>query len=119
MRTKGNIREYFTCICRIFYLLFVLLDCHKYAKVLVTPKHLPPPPHASVSCAGILEQPMGARNRVGIGLSYRPARDCIFKLRRSLAGRHDNSVPPRFLAPIDCFKIRAQASSSGGVLACN
>ncbi len=25
-------------------------------------------------CAGILEQSMGARNRVGIGLSYRPAR---------------------------------------------
>jgi hypothetical protein len=26
------------------------------------------------ACAGILEQSMGARNRVGIGLSYRPAR---------------------------------------------
>ncbi len=26
------------------------------------------------NCAGILEQSMGARNRVGIGLSYRPAR---------------------------------------------
>jgi len=25
-------------------------------------------------CAGILKQFMGARNRVGIGLSYRPAR---------------------------------------------
>jgi hypothetical protein len=25
-------------------------------------------------CAGILEQSMGARNRVGIGLSYRPAK---------------------------------------------
>ncbi len=29
--------------------------------------------------AGILEQSMGARNRVGIGLSYRPARAGIFK----------------------------------------
>jgi hypothetical protein len=28
----------------------------------------------SMSCAGILEQSMGVRNRVGIGLSYRPAR---------------------------------------------
>jgi hypothetical protein len=28
---------------------------------------------------GILEQSMGARNRVGIGLSYRPARAGIFK----------------------------------------
>jgi hypothetical protein len=27
-----------------------------------------------VNCAGILEQSMGARNRVGLGLSYRPAR---------------------------------------------
>ncbi len=27
-----------------------------------------------IDCAGILEQSMGARNRVGIGLSYRPAR---------------------------------------------
>ena len=26
------------------------------------------------SCAGIFKQSMGARNRVGIGLSYRPAR---------------------------------------------
>jgi hypothetical protein len=25
-------------------------------------------------CAGIFEQPMGAKNRVGIGLWYRPAR---------------------------------------------
>jgi hypothetical protein len=28
----------------------------------------------SEPCTGILEQSMGARNRVGIGLSYRPAR---------------------------------------------
>ncbi len=28
----------------------------------------------SPSCAGIFKQSMGARNRVGIGLSYRPAR---------------------------------------------
>jgi hypothetical protein len=44
----------------------------------------------------------GARNRVGIGLSYRPAR-----LHR-LAGQYDNSVPSRFLAPIDCYKIPVQ-----------
>jgi hypothetical protein len=39
--------------------------------------------------AGILEQSMGARNRVGIGLSNRPAR-----LHR-LAGRYDISFPTR------------------------
>ncbi len=31
-------------------------------------------PSFSVVCAGIFKQSMGARNRVGIGLSYRPAR---------------------------------------------
>jgi hypothetical protein len=45
---------------------------------------------------------MWARNRVGIGLSYWPAR-----LHR-LAGRYDNAVPTRFLAHIDCSKTPAQ-----------
>jgi hypothetical protein len=26
----------------------------------------------------------------------------------SLAGRYDNPIPPRFLAPIDCLKTPAQ-----------
>ena len=30
--------------------------------------------HCALYSAGILKQAMGARNRVGIGLSYRPAR---------------------------------------------
>ncbi len=30
--------------------------------------------HPAIKSAGILEQSMGARNRVGIGLSYRPSR---------------------------------------------
>ncbi len=34
-------------------------------------------------CAGILEQSMGARNRVGIGLSYRPAR--LHRLAESIS----------------------------------
>ena len=36
------------------------------------------------SCAGILEQSMGARNRVGIGLSHRPAR--LHRLAESIPG---------------------------------
>ncbi len=50
---------------------------------------------------------MGNRNRIGIGLrlSYRHAR-----IHR-LAGRYDNSVPTRFLAPIDCSKIPALVSN--------
>ena len=65
---------------------------------------------------GILEQ---SRNRVGIGLSYRPARlrrlaESIPRLLKSLkipplAVRYDNPIKTRFLAPIDCSKITAQA----------
>jgi hypothetical protein len=69
------------------------------------------------------KQSMGTRNRVGIGLSYRPARlhspgrigslESILGLLKSLkiralAGRYNNPIPTRFLAPIDCFKIPAQ-----------
>jgi hypothetical protein len=36
------------------------------------------------SSAGILEQSMGARNRVGVGLSYRPAR--IYRLAELING---------------------------------
>jgi hypothetical protein len=49
--------------------------------------------------ANILEQSMGARNRVGNELSYRPAGLC------SLAGQYDNPIPTRFLASIDFSKI--------------
>jgi hypothetical protein len=58
---------------------------------------------------------MGARHRGGLGFSYRPARlhrlvEFIpwnqFRAHkhlkvRALAGRYDNHIPPRFLAPID------------------
>jgi hypothetical protein len=57
-------------------------------------------PSNYVVSPGILEQSMGARKRVGIGLSYRPAR-----LHR-LAGRYVKSVP---IAAIDCYKIPALA----------
>jgi hypothetical protein len=33
----------------------------------------------------------------------------------SLAGRYDNPIPTRFLAPIDCLKIPAQATQAGGI----
>ncbi len=52
-------------------------------------------------CAGILEQPIGIRNRVGTEFSYRPASLC------SLLGRYDNPIPTWFLAPIDWSKISA------------
>jgi hypothetical protein len=49
--------------------------------------------------AGILEQSLGARNRVGIGLSYRPAR-----LRR-LEDRFLGSIPGH----LKSLKIPSQA----------
>jgi hypothetical protein len=61
-------------------------------------------PKRKKSSAGILEQSTGARNRVGIGLSYRPA-----GLHR-LEDRYYNSVPTCFLAHIDCYKIPALGS---------
>jgi hypothetical protein len=39
---------------------------------------------------------------LGTELSYWAASICI------LAGRYDNLVPTRFLAPIDCYKIPAE-----------
>jgi hypothetical protein len=59
-------------------------------------------------CAGFLEQSMGARNRVGIGLSYQPAR-ILYSVHRP-AGRCDSSVLTQFLAPIDFSKISALVS---------
>ncbi len=75
--------------------------------------------------AGISKQSMGARNRVGIGLSYRPARvgilspamgqgidsrnrvwNWVAKLHR-LACRYVNPMPTWFLAPIAGLKLPA------------
>jgi hypothetical protein len=57
---------------------------------------------AQESCAGIFKQSMGARNRVGIGLSYRPTR----------LHRHAELIPwNRFLGSL---KIRALDAGGGG-----
>ncbi len=45
-----------------------------------------------------LEQSMGARNRVRIGLSYRPARARIIKLVRSPGIDSKESFPPAYVA---------------------
>jgi hypothetical protein len=83
-------------------------------------------PPVYVACAGILEQSMGARNREGRRLSYRPARlhrlleissvESIPGLLKSLkipplAGRYNNTLPTRFPAPTDCSKIPALDSA--------
>ncbi len=56
--------------------------------------------------SGILEQSIGVRNQVGIGLSCRPAR-----LHR-LAGRYDNLVLTVCLAPIHCSNIPAHCNEN-------
>jgi hypothetical protein len=48
--------------------------------------------------AGILKQSMRARNRVGIGLSYRSARGGIFKLLWSPEIDSKESIPPAYVA---------------------
>jgi hypothetical protein len=48
------------------------------------------------TCAGILEQSMGAKNRVGIGLLYRPA--WLHRLAESIPGLHKSLKIPPLLA---------------------
>jgi hypothetical protein len=70
---------------------------------------------------------MGARNRVGIGLSYRSAAGYTAwqkwflgidllgfsksLIMRALACRYDNLIPTWVPAPIDCLKIPAQTTA--------
>jgi hypothetical protein len=58
------------------------------------------------SCAGILEQSMGARNRVGIELSYRPAR--LHGLADSIPGLL-NSLQYRFSSLLETGSVRRAA----------
>ncbi len=48
----------------------------------------------------------------GIGLTFKDSRNRFQEIDSaslfSLAGRYDNPIPTRFLAPIDCYKILAQ-----------
>ncbi len=82
----------FSWPCRKTVYCFVLVS-NQNIVCLIKEKYLlsytPPPPPLSPSgaSAGTLEQSLGARNRVGIGLSYRPAtaRTCKhFKEPRNL-----------------------------------
>ncbi len=50
------------------------------------------------SCAGILEQSMGARSHVDIGLSYQPARGQISKRLRRPGIESKESIPPANVA---------------------
>ncbi len=62
-----------------------------------------------VACAGIFKQSKGARNLVGMGLSYRSrSLESILRLLKSLkiralAGRDDHPILIRFLAPHRLF----------------
>jgi hypothetical protein len=39
----------------------------------------------------------------------------VYGMYGSLAGRYDNPIPTRFLAPTDCLKIPAQARYAGRI----
>jgi hypothetical protein len=58
------------------------------------------------SSAGILEQCMGARNRVGIGFSHRPAR--LNRLAESIPGN-------RFLVSLQIYKFCLKIRNRGGM----
>jgi hypothetical protein len=62
--TRGKV---FLFPCLKILLLFLLYPC------LLCDPHSTAQTEGT-TCAGIFKQPMGAGNRVGIGLSYRPAR---------------------------------------------
>jgi hypothetical protein len=51
-----------------------------------------------VPCAGSLEQSMATRNRVEIGLTYRPARACICKRFWSPGIDAEELIPPAYVA---------------------
>ncbi len=50
------------------------------------------------NCAGILEQSVGDRNRIGIGLSYQPPRARNFKWFRSPGIDSKEAIPPAYIA---------------------
>ncbi len=52
--------------------------------------------------------PFGPKKSRFSGSPLLTARARIFKLLRRKAGRYDNTLPTRFLAPIECLKIPAQ-----------
>jgi hypothetical protein len=48
------------------------------------------------------------------GIFWREAKTKRLFSQCSLAGRYDNPIPSRFLAPIDCLKIPAQEAVCAG-----
>jgi hypothetical protein len=56
---------------------------------------------------------MGARNRVGVGFSYRPARDSIFKFLRSPGIDYKESIPPAHVAWLSGAQIFKRLRSPG------
>ncbi len=99
----GWIPSYYGKVCKA---------CHWQRNIAFWAVPPPPPPPPSHICTrsthpqalahtGLVFHNIlwGARNRVGIGLSYRPAR------KHWQLGQFDNSVRTRFLAPIECSRI--------------
>jgi len=86
------------------FALFSISESVRDAYVKLTPgchlpQHVYTPPHPYTS-AGIFKQSLGDRNRVGIGLSYRPA--WLHRLEESTQSIHCN----RFLGSWNVYKYR-------------
>ncbi len=67
--------------------LYMILDIPLYISIEdggMDPRYSSVHKHGGGTFAGILEQSMGARNRVGIGLSYRSVR--LHRLAKSIPG---------------------------------
>ncbi len=62
----------------LFFIIFVMpslyIAAHDNKRILLSLNQPHPPPPIGLSSVGFLEQSMGARNPVGIGLWYRPSR---------------------------------------------
>jgi hypothetical protein len=81
------------------------------------PHHMSRPIHCHTKpCAGIFKQSVGARNRVEIGLSYRPARALICKHLRSPEIDSARQIGNRFMGSLKSLQLRAQATQPGVIV---
>jgi hypothetical protein len=72
--------------------VFICLRCPGVVKQLCEVRNLQI--HSDNSCVGNLSPPMGSRNQVGIGLSYRPATASLCSLATQFQTRFLESIPP-------------------------
>jgi hypothetical protein len=95
---------YMNC-CRKFLLQILLIKTMRLCTAFHESSLSMFPTVRNYYSAGIFKQSMGTRNRVGIGLSYRPARARICKLLRRPGIDSEDSIPPAYVAWQNQFLI--------------